>query len=105
MGLTVGRIVHYRLTDDDAVKINRRRTSGASIAERIAISQWPLGAQAHIGGTARGGDVLPMMIVAVCTGDAHGVNGQVFLAGNDTLWAPSLSEGTEPCQWSWPPKA
>ena len=102
MGLTVGRIVHYRLTDDDAVKINRRRTSGASIAERIAISQWPLGAQAHIGGTARGGDVLPMMIVAVCTGDAHGVNGQVFLDGSDVFWSTAVCVGDGPRTFSWP---
>ena len=33
-----------------------------------------------------------------------GVNGQAFLDGNDVLWVTSAREGTEPGQWSWPPR-
>lgn len=36
--------------------------------------------------------------------DEPGINGQVFLDGNDTLWVTSADEGTEPGQWSWPVK-
>jgi len=35
--LTVGRIVHYRLSEDDGYQVNRRRTSGAAIAERLPL--------------------------------------------------------------------
>ena len=108
---TIGRIVHYRLSADDATQINRRRTSGKSIAERmkayvspdisgpprvpsddplpppveaIRIAAWPAGAQAHIGNEAKEGDTFPMLITK-CWGDTPtaSVNGQAFLDGND----------------------
>jgi hypothetical protein len=110
---TIGRIVHYRLSADDAQQINRRRTTGASIAERIKrefVDQsggfnpaWPLGAQAHIGNEVKEGDTFPMLIVR-CWGDTETscVNGQVFIDGNDALWATSVSVGEGPRTWSWP---
>lgn len=110
---SIGRIVHYRLSADDAVQINRRRTTSASIAERLTFSPgglapgaWHLGAQAHIGNEAKEGDVRPMMIVH-CWGTTPEscVNGQVFLDGNDVLWATSVSVGEGPHTWSWPPRA
>ncbi len=88
-----GRIVHYMLTAQDAEQINRRRTSGASIAERIGQDKWPLGAQAHIGNEAREGDVYPMVIIRVFDPDpVWRVNGQVLLDGNDTFWATSRGQ-------------
>jgi len=121
---TIGRIVHYRLTAADAEQINRRRTTRAEIAKRIAAntckvgedyagtaSYWPLGAQAHIGHPANAGDVLPMMITYVCEYNERPndlrVNGQVFLDGNDTLWVTGIlahREGTKPDlgEWAWP---
>lgn len=114
---TIGRIVHYRLSADDATAINRRRTTGASIAERmkIQVSQvesmqpltaWPAGAQAHIGNEVKEGDTFPMLIVR-CWGDTETscVNGQVLLDGNDALWATSVSVGEGPRTWSWPGRA
>lgn len=110
---TVGRIVHYRLSAQDAEQVMRRRTSGKSISDRIAIlvhttgdeklTGWPLGAQAHIGNDVKEGDSFPMLIVR-CWGDApsSSVNGQVFLDGNDVLWALSVSVGDGPHSWSWP---
>jgi hypothetical protein len=110
---TIGRIVHYRLDANDAAQVNRRRTTGKSIADRIAqqvitlehgqVPQWPLGAQAHIGNEAKEGDTFPMLIVK-CWGDTETscVNGQVFLDGNDVLWATSVSVGEGPRTWSWP---
>jgi hypothetical protein len=106
---SIGRIVHYRLSADDAEQINRRRTTGASIAMRMKygddpqLKAWPSGAQAHIGNEAREGDVYPMLIVDVWGIDpSSSVNGQVFLDGNDVLWATSRSIGDQPGTWSWP---
>ncbi len=110
---TVGRIVHYRLDANDAAQINRRRTTGAAIADRIKCQYvdqeggfhpaWPLGAQAHIGNEAHEGDVVPMLIVK-CWGDTESaaVNGQAFLDGNDVLWVTSACVGEGPRSWSWP---
>jgi hypothetical protein len=111
MKTTIGRIVLYRLTEQDAAQINRRRTSGQSIAERISKntdngSHWPLGAQAHIGNTAYVGEVCPLIIVRVWPNEygegSDGVNGQVWLDGNDQLWVTSAREGTTPGTWAWP---
>lgn len=110
---TIGRIVHYRLSADDAAQVNRRRTTGASIADRIKtlvhttgdekLAGWPIGAQAHIGNEAKEGDTFPMMIVQVWgPSETSAVNGQVFLDGNDVLWATSVSVGEGPRTWSWP---
>ena len=108
MDVTIGRIVHYKLTDQDAVEINRRRTTGIKIAERIkqnteTSSMWPLGAQAHIGNEAHAGDVYPMLVVRVWS--AGCVNGQCFLDGNDVLWVTSATYGDMPHQWQWPQMA
>ena len=105
---SIGRIVHYKLSADNEQAINRRRTTGNAIADRIAEEKWPLGAQAHIGNTAREGDVVPLMIVRVWPDEygvgVPGVNGQAFLDGNDALWVTSAREGDGPGQWSWPPR-
>lgn len=102
---TIGRIVHYRLTEEDVSQVNRRRTTGASIWQRMRADPptWPEGAQARGGNSASAGDVYPMMIV--CTwGDKPDstVNGQVFLDGNDVLWATSVHVGDGPGTFSWP---
>lgn len=94
---SVGRIVHYTLTEANAERINRRRTS-----EDVR------GAQAHVGNFARTGDVLPLLICRVWPDEygpgVPGVNGQVFLDGNDQFWVTSAKEGTEPGTWAWPPR-
>lgn len=96
---TIGRIVHYQLTVQDAEQINRHRA---------AVEQVTVGAQAHVGNTSQAGDILPAMIVRVLPGD--NVNLQVFLDGNDTLWAttrpPVLADNTSaPGCWHWPARA
>lgn len=112
---SIGRLVHYRLSADDASQINRRRTSGANIALRMktfvstaqdnnsVIYGWPEGAQAHIGTAVVEGDVFPMLITKAW-GDnpSSAVNGQVFLDGNDVLWATSVCVGEGPRTFSWP---
>jgi hypothetical protein len=89
---SVGRIVHYSLTEQDAQQINRRRTDGPSIAERIKAAIWPIGAQAHIGNSVQAGDVFPMVITRVWPSERGMVNGQVLLDGNDTFWAISREQ-------------
>jgi hypothetical protein len=98
---TIGRIVHYTLSAEDAENINRRRVVGAVHPD------WPTGAQAHIGNEAHEGDVVPMIVVRVFQigTPAEGlVNGQAFLDGNDSLWVTSRHEGTMPGTWAWPPR-
>lgn len=93
---TIGRIVIYKLTQDDADKINRRRTTGLSIAERMRDDKWPTGAQAHIGDKVKAYSDLPMIITAVYDGPVEGsaniIDGQVFLNGTDTFWAQGIEE-------------
>ncbi len=104
---SVGRVVHYKLSAEDALKVNRRRTTGASIGERIGAGSWPLGAQAHIGEPAREGETFPLIVTRTgsSASGADVVNGQVLLDGNDTFWVQVAAEGDGPGHWSWPPRA
>ncbi len=104
---TVGRIVHFRLTAEQAEQVAYRRADEGR----------------HAGNPVAAGSVVPMIITAVWpdeyAGNAHlshhapgtqyestfGVNGQALLDGNDSLWvtsAPQHSTGFG-C-WFWPPK-
>ena len=119
MMVTTGRTVLYTLSEQDAQQINRRRTTGSSIYERMQILVhttgdqklvgWPVGAQAHIGNQASAGDVVPLVVVKVWPNEygegIPGVNGQAFLDGNDALWITSAKEGTKPGTWAWPPRS
>jgi hypothetical protein len=112
---TIGRTVFYRLSEQDAAEINRRRTTGQSIAARMRvvtdfgkdgaeITAWPAGAQAHIGNAVEAGHVFPMVIVKTWgSTEDSAVNGQVFLDGNDTFWATSRMRGDQDGHWQWPP--
>lgn len=114
---SIGRIVQFRLSGLDAAQINRRRTTSASIAERMSPvpplegsrdylhspPPWPIGAQAHIGNEAKEGDVFPMIITKVFGASAESaVNGQVLLDGNDVFWATTVFEGVGLHCFSWP---
>jgi hypothetical protein len=114
MDITIGRTVHYTLNAQDAIEINRRRTTGREIADRIQskivnpqggsdVVAWPVGAQAHIGNNAEAGQVYPAVSVRVWSPGM--ANLQVLLDGNDVYWATSRHEGTEPGTWAWPPRA
>ena len=93
---SIGRVVHYVLSDSDAIEINRRR-----VAQPHAPG-WPPGAQAHVGNMARAGDEVPALVVVVWSADM--INGQAFLDGTDSLWITSRHEGQpgEPGTWHWP---
>jgi hypothetical protein len=97
--IMLGSMVYYKLTTEDAAQINRRRTTGLAIANRMAVSEWPLGAQAHIGNEARVGQIFPMMITRVGDGAAKMVSGQIFLDGTDVLWVQDIHRGQYFGQW------
>lgn len=99
---TIGRIVHYRLSDHDAARINERRVAAHEMKSTIYQAG---GLQHCTGNRAEAGQRCPMMIVAVW-GDRPDslVNGQVFLDGWDIHWATSVGCGAGPGTWSWPPR-
>lgn len=98
---SVGRIVHYTLSEDDAARINKRRRD----AETSEIAKDESGVVVHAGNRVREGDVYPLVITRVW-GDQEGaaVNGQVLLDGNDTFWATSRKGGENQGDWSVPPR-
>ena len=88
MTVTVGRIVHYRLSTQDVEQIDERRN--AAVGQR--------------GTGAVPGDVYPAIVVRTF-GDTLAVNLRVFLDGPDTHWVTSrgYSVETDGC-WFWPPR-
>lgn len=96
---TIGRVVHYTLSEHDADEINRRRQEFRASGNAYAHS----GFAGHVGNEAREGDVYPAMIVRIF-GDTpeSAVNLQVVLDGNDTFWATSRTLGDGPSHWAWP---
>jgi hypothetical protein len=104
---TIGRIVHYKLSEADAEQINRRREDAE--ANRVKVSRGfapaVTGSQKHIGNRAEAGQVYPMLIVRTWGSTPESVvNGQVFLDGNDTLWVTSVGQGEGERRWVVPPR-
>lgn len=86
---TIGRIVHYTLSAQEAAQINTLRG--------------PMTNQAN---PAYEGDVYPMMIVRVWGNNPDSaVQGQVFIDGNFTLWATSVYHGEGPRTYAWPERS
>lgn len=82
---SLGRIVHYRLSSDDVMRIESNRQDGKGS-----------------GNSVRAGETVPMMITVVWSETC--VNGQLFLDGNDSHWVTSASYGAADRQWQWPPQ-
>lgn len=97
---TIGRIVHYVLSEQDADAINARRKD----AERMRrVDALATGVQNHIGNVVQAGDTYPMIIVRVWGSQPESaVNGQVLLDGPDTFWATSRSVGEGQGHFAWP---
>ncbi len=97
---TIGRIVIFKLTDEQKNQIRERRTT----------EQWICGVRhgtkVFEGNPLEIGDEVPLIIVRVWPNEfgegTPGVNGQALLDGNDTYWVLSAKEGTEPGEWHWP---
>lgn len=100
---TVGRTVLYRLTEEQAQFINRRRA-----AELLGKHEWQEDARKTIGNPVSAGDVFPLVICRTW-GDqpTSAFNGQVLLDGSDTLWVTSVSIETTHRDGAayWPPRA
>ncbi|MFE2539103.1 hypothetical protein [Actinacidiphila glaucinigra] len=95
---TIGRIVHYRLTEQDANDINRRRkdaTKSNAGADRT-------GFVLHTGNHALEGQLFPAIVVRVFNETTTTANLKVLLDGNDVYWATSRAHGDEPGRWTWP---
>ena len=101
---TVGRTVHYTLTEADAEVINRRR-SDASLNLR-QIQEAKSGFVAHIGNSATEGQVCAAVIVRTWGETPESaVNLQVLLDGNDVYWAASRSVGDGSGHFAWPQRS
>lgn len=96
---SIGRIVHYVLTEGDAAKMNARYDDAQRNVDAMRADR--PGFQAHAGNHVVAGEAVPMIIVKVWP---DSVNGQALLDGNDSLWVTSVHEGDGPGKWSWPPR-
>jgi hypothetical protein len=121
---SVGRIVHFRLTAEQAEQVNRRRviSDHAGVLDAAGNRLWPNGAMRHVGNSVGEGSVVPLIVTAVWPKEfeggwlsehapgtkyqsAFGINGQALLDGNDSLWVTSAPQHeTLPGCWFWPPK-
>lgn len=83
---SIGRIVHYTLSREDAARITDRRRQQQPLAFGNPVSE---------------GDAFPAVIVRLWDDDT--VNLRVWLDGTDDLWATSRPVGDYiPGTWSWP---
>ncbi len=93
MPVGIGRIVHYRLSEQDADRINEVREAPNENANH-----------------AEAGQVYPAMIVRLWGEPENpqtAVNLQVFIDGDFTYWATSRcqdasEDGAQPGCWVWP---
>jgi hypothetical protein len=101
---TIGRIVHYRLSHQDATAINaRRKDAREKMPWHHALRT---GAQVHVGNDVSEGEVYPLIITRMWGGDeAACFNGQLMLDGTDIFWVTSTQLGDGPRKCFWPPKA
>lgn len=107
MTATIGRIVHYKLSQHAADQINKRRSDAHNLnGAGVTLASQGLGPQIHIGNKVAAGDVFPAIVVRRWSDvPTSTIQLQVFLDGNDTFWATSVAEGEGERQWSWPPRA
>ncbi len=83
---TIGRIVHYRLSEQDVEGILDWRKKGS-------------GTQLDHGNMPEPGNLLPAIVTHV---SGPYINAQVFLDGNHSWFVLSVAEGTGRGMWSWP---
>ena len=94
---TIGRIVLYTLTSEDAEAINRRRDHATKHMDAHRANA--NGVMVHVGNRVEQGQQFPMIITRVWGPDARHrstilVNGTVMLDGSDTYWATSRGVDT-----------
>ena len=97
---TIGRIVIYTLSADDAAKINKRRDDAKLHMDNHRANS--NGVMVHVGEPVYVGQEFPMMIVAVRGARSDStISGKVELDGSDTFWAPGRQVGTQPGTYRW----
>lgn len=109
---SLGRIVLYTVSHQDAGNINRRRTNNNLIAQAVHDGTWLKGVQAHIGNEVYAGTEVPAVIVAVW-GDTPTpdtlVNLKCLLDGTDDYWVTSVKQNLDgdsaiSGEWREPPR-
>lgn len=99
---TIGRIVTYVLTEQDAEQINKRRRDAAE----HKLTREDDGAQVHTGNQVRAGHRVAAVVTAVWTNTL--VNLKCLLDGNDDFWRTSTESevigdaGPTDGRWHWP---
>ncbi|MFF8817848.1 hypothetical protein ACF07D_07615 [Leucobacter sp. NPDC015123] len=97
---TIGRVVHYRLSREDAESVNKRRSdTEAHLEEHRELAT---GVQVHVGFPVVAGDAQAAIIVGIAV--SGNPNLKVLLDGTDVLWVPDAGAGHADGQWSWPPR-
>lgn len=96
---SIGRIVHYRLTEGDVEAIETRtpqyRTGTSSLGGEYSVFQR---------NPVHAGQDYPALVVAVFDPSVTTANLMVQLDGHGQYWATSRTEGDEPGHWHWPPR-
>mgnify|MGYP001612349974 FL=1 len=89
--VTIGRIVHYVLSPNDAARVSEHR------------ADYPR----RRGNDVRANDVIPAIVVWPHNNEQSTFNGQAFLDGDDVLWLMSVPYNADgkPGTWHWPPRA
>lgn len=89
---TIGRIVLYRLTEQDSRVIAEQAVREGQRVNPHCVGQ-----------------ILPLVVCRVWPNEwgegVPGVNGQALLDGSGSLWVCSAREGAGYGQWSWPERA
>lgn len=84
---TIGRILIYKLSVLDVARIQRTANEGNENPHAV-------------------GQELPLLVCCVWPNEfgpgKAGVNGQLFLDGQRTLWITSVGEGDIEGRWHWP---
>lgn len=92
---SIGRIVHYKLCqqDVDQIKAQRQPKYHESMPGLIGPGNKVTKYYEKNGNSVSVGDVYPLVITRTWgTTETSSVNGQVLLDGNDTLWVTSVSQ-------------
>jgi len=83
---TIGRIVHYRLSESDAAAIRTTPGWDSTRCNPLRPGQW-------------------YAAIVVATFGGSTVNLRVLLDGTVDFWATSRLFGDGPNQWIWPPRS
>jgi hypothetical protein len=96
---TIGRVIYYKLSAQDAESINKRRADAGRNRDKMKVDS--IGYQAHVGNSVSAGQIVSGSVVAVW--ESQMINAKLDLDGNDSYWVTSVSQGEEEGNWDWMP--